>query len=53
VQPLHERGVSQSGEDIVVAIQQDMGNVLLPPPRAEAFIGAADQQMRQVVAAES
>jgi transglutaminase-like putative cysteine protease len=36
-------------EDIDTQIQQNVGNVLPPPPEAEAFFGPANQQMWQVV----
>ncbi len=39
-------------EDIDAAIQQDVGNVLPPPSEAEAFFGAANQQMWQAVTAK-
>lgn len=38
-------------EDIDMAIQQDVGNVLPPPSEAEAFFGPANQRMWQAVAA--
>lgn len=40
-------------EDIDAEIQQNVGNVLPPPSEAEAFFGPANQQMWQVVDADS